>query len=409
MIPWLQTVRELGSLGFTLTSEYKRTVRLSWNDVQEKLRKVAITWSARILPTLRQRVEVVHTFLTSLVWYKAQVLPIPKGIAKEMDSIINKFVWTGSIESIPLSLCKQERKKGGLSLVDVRMKGRALLIKNTLNLLGQENELLKYWLQISLRNICPWLKSGLRAESMTEHYKNLTDYIKTEFEGQKLTKEEAMGFKAKNIYKEMEQEYPVPRAQTRMELDEEKWKIIWKRIENKVHDMDAQDILYRTIHQIIPTRYRIHRIGRAPFPFCPDCTIKKGPVEGPLLERGRRGDLDLVVGGPIGDIVHVLAECKTVEILWSWFRKLVLRQMDKSWGKMSNKEIIFLIFPKFKNEETVLWMISTYIYYIYIEVFRRRRKPRLEQLIATFELKHLAHVSSKRVALKSVDFKEGLS
>ena len=128
-----------------------------------------------------------------------------------------------------------------------------------------------------------------------------------------------------------------------------------------------------------------------------------------MQERGRREDLDLVVGGPIGDIVHVLAECKMVKILWSWFRKLVLRQMDRSWGRISNKEIIFLIFPKFKGETTVLWLISTYVYYIYTEVFRGRRRPRLEHLIATFELKHLAHGSSKRVALKSIDFREGLN
>ena len=54
VIPWLQTVRELESLGFTLTAEYKRTVNLSWSGVQEKLRRVAMTWGARVLPTLRQ-------------------------------------------------------------------------------------------------------------------------------------------------------------------------------------------------------------------------------------------------------------------------------------------------------------------------------------------------------------------
>ena len=63
VLPWIQTVKKLKSLGFIFTSNFKETVKLTWPEAVEKMRKVALTWSARVLPTLQQRVDVCHTFL----------------------------------------------------------------------------------------------------------------------------------------------------------------------------------------------------------------------------------------------------------------------------------------------------------------------------------------------------------
>ena len=107
-------------------------------------------------------------------------------------------------------------------------------------------------------------------------------------------------------------------------------------------------------------------------------------------------------------MVHIFTECKNVEILWSWFRKFVLSFLDSKYCKLSNMDIIFMILPKSENLTSIIWLISTYVFNIYTEVFRRRKRLKLEQLIVTMELKYVEHMNSGRVKLAEMDFRNGM-
>ena len=72
------------------------------------------------------------------------------------------------------------------------MKGRGKLIKNTLQLIGQNNELFMYWLHTSLEDMCTWMDAGLVTEIQTRHYSKLSEYIREVYDGRNMSKEEAL-------------------------------------------------------------------------------------------------------------------------------------------------------------------------------------------------------------------------
>ena len=83
--------------------------------------------------------------------------------------------------------------------------------------------------------LCPWIDTNIRAEIMTSHYREIAGLIKGEFIGKVLKKEEVLNFKAKELYKNMKRGYPIPRAQLRIVLEENKWEDIWKRAVSSIY------------------------------------------------------------------------------------------------------------------------------------------------------------------------------
>ena len=236
-----------------------------------------------------------------------------------------------------------------------------------------------------------------------------------------ISKETAEGMKTKTVYKNMERKYKGPRAEIRLKLndggtlnvggtnDESTfvpggWNKVWKRLKHLVHNMESRDILYRTINEILPTRNRLFKLNKSSHPFCPVCVIKKGPVEGPLWPTGNRADIDLIVGGELGNSLHMFTQCKRVAPLWSWTRKLILGLLDSKCNKLTDKEILWLLFPGNDNTVSVLWIISTYVHIIYREMYRGNKNLTMRQLISNMKVRYLGHSTGRRTRLKQIDF-----
>ena len=68
---WLKVKKMLKIFGFQISPSYKKTLHLSWDSCFSSFRKTVISWKARQLSTLSERVEVLKVFATSKIWYKA--------------------------------------------------------------------------------------------------------------------------------------------------------------------------------------------------------------------------------------------------------------------------------------------------------------------------------------------------
>ena len=75
-----------------------------------------MTWSARQLNTMIQRVEVLRLFVTSKLWYKASVLPLPTKFLKKFESLMGRFLWAGKLERLKIDELKNPKSAGGLGL-----------------------------------------------------------------------------------------------------------------------------------------------------------------------------------------------------------------------------------------------------------------------------------------------------
>ena len=94
------------------------------------------------------------------------------------------------------------------------------------------------------------------------------------------------------------------------------WKEVWRRITHKVHSVMARDIMFKVVHNILPTKERLLRLKMKGVhsPYCTTCTVFI-LVEGPLRQRskGRKADLAVEAGGKVKTLVHLFMECQRVE------------------------------------------------------------------------------------------------
>ena len=109
-------------------------VTIAHEDIMEKnyeqvLRKVEATlnaWHNRGL-SLIGKVQVVNTLIASLFVYKMMVLPsISELIVKKVENSIRQFLWNGKKSKIALSILQNPKDSGGLELVNLRNKDKAL-------------------------------------------------------------------------------------------------------------------------------------------------------------------------------------------------------------------------------------------------------------------------------------------
>ena len=97
---WLKVVSMIKIFGFQITPNYKQTLQLSWEACLTGFRKTILSWKARHLNTLVQRVEGLKVFATSKIWYKASALPLPVRFAKKFESLMGSFLWFARLERL---------------------------------------------------------------------------------------------------------------------------------------------------------------------------------------------------------------------------------------------------------------------------------------------------------------------
>ena len=111
-------------LGVTITHE--DLISKNYDTLIEKTRKVLFAWYNRGL-SLMGKVQVVNTLIASLYVYKMMVLPsIPDRYSKTIDNIIREFLWSGKKAKIAYHILQLPKSEGGLGLVSLKVKDKAL-------------------------------------------------------------------------------------------------------------------------------------------------------------------------------------------------------------------------------------------------------------------------------------------
>ena len=143
-LDWLKVVNMMKIFGFQITPKYKQTLQLSWEACLDGFRKTIMSWKARHLNTLVQRVEVLRVFVTSKIWYKASALPLPVKFAKKFESLMGSFLWFGRLERLQFDELKNPLLAGGLAVPCVASKSDSLFLRQPCRLLVKSDSL-QYW------------------------------------------------------------------------------------------------------------------------------------------------------------------------------------------------------------------------------------------------------------------------
>ena len=98
----------------------------NYDGIVNKVKTTLNTWHNRGL-SLTGKIQVVNTLVASLFVYKMMVLPIiPQHIVKNVDNLIRQFLWNGGKSKIAYRILQNPIDAGGLNLVDLKRKDKAL-------------------------------------------------------------------------------------------------------------------------------------------------------------------------------------------------------------------------------------------------------------------------------------------
>ena len=123
-------------LGVTFASSIRASAEASWMPIATSVRILAKEAYTREM-SLLQRSQYANVYLLAKVWFMSQNFAPPEECVRRINTGISWFLWKGSIFRVPLSTLWQAKKDGGIGLINMDAKCRALLMLQ-LKMLGGE-------------------------------------------------------------------------------------------------------------------------------------------------------------------------------------------------------------------------------------------------------------------------------
>ena len=152
--------------------------------------------------------------------------------------------------------------RGGLGLVNVKLKSDALMLNCILRGLAGERGpticgILKYFLGFHLRD---WLQfDGPRAELGAPPLFRVSLPLIREAVPHMYTPKQICIASAKYIYSQKIEDLSEAKIESRYDLSVTRggWKQVWSRLSSPVFDLECRDIYYKLLHDRLPTQERL--------------------------------------------------------------------------------------------------------------------------------------------------------
>merc|ERR1712240_279544 len=367
-IPWLKSVKCVKVFGVFICDSYAELLGTNWDFRFNKFRNAVLSWSSRLLSTLQQRIEVIRVFALSRVFYIASILPIKSGMVNKFESLIGKFIWQGSgkILRVAIGELKNDHLSGGLNLPCLSTMNDSLLASQCARLLrsGDAKSVahMDYWIGSLVAELVPGLGLGIEATKTHEYFAKLADTMALVMMSETLNASTINNITNKVIYKDLAS-FPTPKVELEANCD---YKVIWKRLRCLVIDSEARDILFLLIHNKLPVPERLFRVGVRSDPYCPYCP-----------------------NAVIADIEHFYCNCERSKLGWAWIR-LKIGKLCQQGSNPLNWELLNLFLPNTQFEREILWLISSYIGYVWKQCYMKNRHVEVEKLFGFLTFKYRA-------------------
>ena len=125
-------------LGMEVFDNLPELVANNWTRILKKLRYSLSRELSRNL-NLIQKIWHVNLMALSKIWYLAHILPMPKPVSQRVEISIGYYLWRGCMFRVGRQQLRNDPEEGGLGLIDVNLKCKALFIKSTLRISEYNN------------------------------------------------------------------------------------------------------------------------------------------------------------------------------------------------------------------------------------------------------------------------------
>lgn len=263
---WYTIQRQHKVLGVIMSDSLQRMEALNWRDTLYKIRTVCKIHAARNL-VLTEKVSVINENILARAWFLAQILPVPKLLARSIKQVIFWLLWRGDIFKVSMDTCTLGPPDGGLGLVDFNAKCVALFIKRTRAVAerrpdGPTAALFSNYRPQSLS--APVSLDGIPTSlSHVRHYFLHRSYVsRTALQGNVVAKivQDLRGIPARNKW---EQRLP--------HVD---WRTVWRTLASPVIPAAVRATWYRVVNRTIATNSKLNFINISRTNECDICSVE---------------------------------------------------------------------------------------------------------------------------------------
>ena len=134
------TNEPINVLGIWVSPDLDVCINKNYTEIVTKAVAVLKQWKNKTL-SLIGKILVVNTLIMSLFVYRMTALPfMMKSLEKQLKQEIISFIWNGARPKISYETLTQRKENGGMGLIDIGRKNKALKI-SWIQILSQENKL----------------------------------------------------------------------------------------------------------------------------------------------------------------------------------------------------------------------------------------------------------------------------
>ena len=260
-------------------------------------------------------------------------------------------------------------------------KCKSLMLSQLLRLLrsGDTKSMghIGYWIGEVLGDIVPGLDGGAHAGDTPDYFAHL-EFLVVEGKAAGLVSVGSWRqLTNKMIYKVHAKDFPDPKVVVDSGVS---YKAVWRSLSSPVLTSVARDVVFLLIHNKLPVRERLFRIGLATDPYCEVC-----------------------LAAIVCDVEHFFCSCSRVWEVWGWVRSKIVGLLGAESAAISNWELINLFFPRSNSEKEVVWITGMYIAKAWEDLFiRSGEKLKAEQFFGFLRFKYRAAQLGARLPLNVI-------
>jgi len=332
-LSWLNTkIDYVKILEIYHASKYSESVDLNWKNVSDKMRKrIGILCNRKL--TLIQKSLISNAMLCSKLWYCAHIYPMPVHVYKMIKTMIFGYVWNNGYQPIKqVTLCLG-RKDGGIGLIDVYKKCQSLLISSFVKMYCNESQmfiLTYYYMYEKVNGIIVRERKNIKVSRIGSPFYRAIYKVLQVIQSMDI----GQLCKSRLIYRELMNPKAVPTIEEKYPLFQ--WVEIWQNVNFKYIGVSDRNIVYRYIHDALPSKRKLHQIGIINNAICPECNVEETTI-------------------------HTVYFCKKNEQIVRWFKKVIQNLCDIKFPQMLELLHYDIRLSNKRNKNVCIMLITAFI------------------------------------------------
>ena len=133
------------------------------------------------------------------------------------------------------------------------------------------------------------------------------------------------------------------------------------------------------VHNKLAVPKRLFRIRLKPDPYCQFCESAE-----------------------IADVEHLCCLCEKTSMAWAWVRGKLVGIGGQQQQNLDDWDLLNLFFTSCDYDKEIVWLISSYVLYVWENVFVRGAEVKLEKFFGFLTYKYREHQSSSKPKLKDM-------